>query len=121
DVRALVDGDSARLFGTHVRGRAEDESGVRARGCRPGRVGADRARDPEVENFDDAGWRDLDIRRLKIAVDDAALMRRFERERDLPGDPKSFTRPEAQGPRLQAFAKRLPFHELEYERPHALP
>ncbi len=56
--------------------------GLRARRRR--RV--ERLRQPEVQHLDDAVVADLDVRRLQIAMDDALLVRRFERVGDLPGD-----------------------------------
>ena len=45
-----------------------------------------RLRQPEVEHFDDAVRRDLDVGGLEIAVDDAPFVRGFERARDIARD-----------------------------------
>jgi hypothetical protein len=43
-------------------------------------------REPEIENLHHTLRRDLDIRRLEIAMDDARLVGGFERFADLPRD-----------------------------------
>ena len=47
--------------------------------------GADRQRlgKTEVQDLDRAGLSDFDVRRLQIAMDDAAIMRRFDTAGDL--------------------------------------
>ena len=47
---------------------------------------SDRLREPEVEHLDRAVGPQLDVGRLQIAMDDALLVRRFERLRDLLRD-----------------------------------
>jgi hypothetical protein len=92
DVRAFVDRLAARLLRAHVRGCAQnhafariaDRERLREIGGRSA-VGR-RLRQPEVEDFDDALRRDLDIRRLEIAVNDSFVVRRFECLGDLPRD-----------------------------------
>ena len=43
-------------------------------------------RESEIEHFHMPINRNLDVRRLQISMDDALLVRRLERFRDLPGD-----------------------------------
>ena len=57
--------------------------------------------EPEVENFDFALWRDLDVRGLEIAMDDAAIVRGFERVDDLPRNRQGFV----DGPERSAFER----------------
>ena len=49
-------------------------------------VAGDRLRQPEVEHLHVPVGRDLDVRRLQVAVDDPLLVRGFERLGDLPRD-----------------------------------
>ena len=59
------------------------------RNCVVLRVGhrlLERFRKTEVEHFDDAIRPQLDVGRLEIAMDDALLVRGFERERYLHGN-----------------------------------
>ena len=95
DVRTLVDGPSASLLGGHVGRGAQDEPGrgagvgergglrqVRRRGSRP----FPRFRETEVEDLHLAVRRQLHVRGLEVAVDDALLVRLLERLGDLPRD-----------------------------------
>jgi hypothetical protein len=50
------------------------------------RIGYDRLGKAEVENFDHAVWRDSDVRRFEIAVENTLLVRGVHRVGDLPGD-----------------------------------
>ena len=49
-------------------------------------IAGHRFRHPEVEHFHRAGGRDLDIGGLQIAMNDAFLVRGFQRLGDLAGD-----------------------------------
>lgn len=100
DVGALVHGLAARLLGRHVGRGTENQTevcGVRGErgGVRDVRRRS-RARrihglgKTEVEHFHRAVRPDLDVRRFQIAVDDAALVRGFERVGDLPRDGQHF-------------------------------
>ena len=51
-----------------------------------GRAVSARFRQTEVEHFDDAVRRDLDVGRFEIAVNDALVVRGFERARDVARD-----------------------------------
>jgi hypothetical protein len=90
DVGTFVDHLSAGLLGAHVGGRAEqypitgpaDGECRRLGQIRPPAVA--RFGQPEIEDFDCACRRDLDVRGLQIAVDDAFLVRRFQCFGDLP-------------------------------------
>ena len=52
--------------------------------------GSRELREAEVEHLHDAVRRDLDVRGLQIAMDDALLMRGFERLADLARDRQRF-------------------------------
>ena len=54
------------------------------------RSSLERLREPEVEHLDRAVGPDLDVGRLQIAMDDALLVRGFERLGDLPRDGQRF-------------------------------
>ena len=76
-------------------------------------LGLERLGEPEVENLDPALGRDLDVRRLEIAMDDAALVRRFERLRDLLEDRQRLAR--RHRPAVDPLRQRLAGHELHLE------
>jgi hypothetical protein len=90
DVGSGIDPFSARLLRRHVARRADDQHlhGHR-RECQA-RVGAsvvrpvERFREAEIEHLHLTVVGQLDVRRLEIAMHDAARMRCFERLRDLP-------------------------------------
>ena len=96
DVGALVHRLAARLLRAHVGGRAEDHPGLRHRGRRDRRRLRDarrcdarrlhRLRQAEVQHLHRAVRSHLDVRRLQVAMDDALLVRRFERLGDLLRD-----------------------------------
>jgi DNA-binding TFAR19-related protein (PDSD5 family) len=124
DVRALVDRLAPGLLGRHVRGRAEDQAGGRA-GVREGgglrevgagarhRVDHVRLGEPEVENLDLAVRRQLDVGRLEVAVDDAALVSLLERLGDLPRDRSGLV--ERDRSALQPLREVLALHQLHGE------
>ena len=83
---------AADLFGRHVAGRAEDRAGGRAVVVVIDIVGGavvaalrvgDDARDAPVEHVDLAVVAEHDVRRLEIAMDDAARVRELDREADV--------------------------------------
>jgi len=121
DVRAPIHGLAARLLGTHVGRRAENQSllrheeAVRFGGRRAflGRPGANRLGEPEVEDLDDPVGRDADVGRLEVAVHHARLVRRLEPLGDLPAHVDRFVH----GQRSARNSSRqvLPRHELERE------
>src|SRR5262249_13297241 len=84
----------------------------------PGAV-VERFRESEVEDLDFALRRDLHIARLQIAMNDAFLVRRFQRfayavrnfERLVDGNTAA----------LNPLGERLPFNKLEHEEPRAVP
>ena len=90
DVGPFVAQLTARLLGTHVGGCAHHDAGGRLR--RPVDVAAnlsrqlERLRQSKIQDLDDAARRDLDVGRLQIAMDDALLVRGFERFGDLPAN-----------------------------------
>jgi hypothetical protein len=88
----VVSGFAANLFRTHVwRGSSQNDT-ARRRIEAPGglrrliRSGLASACEAKVEDLDDARRRDLDVRRLEIAMDDPLLVRRLEGFGDLPRD-----------------------------------
>ena len=115
DVRSLVDRQTASLLGTHVRRRAEHHSAARRQPRYRRRIRRDFILDhlgqAEVEHFQAQIRRDGDVRGLQIPVDDAALMGRIERIRELPGDPEGLL--DAQRPAHQAIRERLALDQLE--------
>ena len=83
-------------------------------------IAASRLGETEVEHLHHAVRRDLDVRRLQIAVDDAFLVRRLERLGDLPRD-RAAPRRAAIGPRCECRAgQRLALDQLEHERADAV-
>jgi hypothetical protein len=68
---------------------------------------------PEVEHLDGAVGRDLDVRRLQIAVDDALVVRGLERVRDLERQPERLWN--RQRARHQPLRERRALDELEDE------
>jgi hypothetical protein len=95
DVAPLVGRLPLRLFRCHVCGGAENDARLRHRGRRDRRGlrdvrgnagGLQCLRQPKIEYLHHAIVTDLDIRRLQIAMDDALLVRRCDRLRDLPRD-----------------------------------
>ena len=95
DVGAPIHGLAPRLLGRHVGGRPDDQTHLRAphrerrrvhrlRARCGGRI--QRLRQPEVEHLHGAVGADLDVRGLQVAMDDALLVRRFQRVGDLLRD-----------------------------------
>ena len=128
DVGALVDGLAAGLLGRHVGGGAEDQAGGRAgvgegRGVRQiggrGVRAFPRLGEAEVEHFDLAVGRELDVGGLEVAVDDALLVRFLERRGDLRRDLARL----GDGDRaaLQALGEVLALDELQREQLRAEP
>ena len=84
----------------HVRGRAEnharrvvaggDRRRIRQAAATRAPVGSMRLREAEVEHLHRAVGADLDVGGLQIAMNDALLVRGFERVRDLPRDRQRF-------------------------------
>ena len=121
DVGPLVDRLPTCLLGTHVGGRARDHTFSRFLDRDRSASGTRRVlilprkhlRQPEVEHLHGVVRRDLDVRRFQIAVDDALLVGRFERLRDLARDrERLLNRQRTQG---QTLGERRAFHELEHE------
>ena len=94
---------AARLLGAHVGRRAENHAGLGRAGrsasaswradARVDRPGAPSAfARPKSSTLTRAVRRDLDVRRLEIAMDDAVLVRRFESLGDLPRDRQRLVR-----------------------------
>ena len=79
-------------------------------------VGSDRLRQPEVEHLHGAVSSDLDVRGFQIAMNDALLVRRFERLRDLLGDGQRLI--ERNGAARDALRQILAFDEFHHQRGH---
>ena len=93
DVRAPVHWATLGLLGTHVGRSAQNGSGVGDSGDGRGveklrhlAVADESFREAEVEHLHRSVGPQLDIRRLEIAMDDSALVRRFEGFGDLTRD-----------------------------------
>jgi len=76
--------------------------------------------EPEVEHFDDAGWRDDDVGRLQIAVHDAPLVRHIQSVGDLRRDRERCREWQARAAFCsrragQHLRQRVPFDELEHD------
>ena len=121
DIGTAIDLPSARLFGAHIRCGSEDDArgravpGQRRRGCARIGGGADRQRlgKTEVQDLDRAGLSDFDVRRLQIAMDDAAIMRRFDTAGDLKRIAERLTNGEGAG--AKSLGQCLARHELEHQ------
>jgi hypothetical protein len=78
DVRPVIERARLDLFGRHVGSRAHHHTGGREQGRRPlGLIGRVRFHDlgqAEVEHLHSAVWRDHDVRRLQVAMDDAPVV-----------------------------------------------
>ncbi len=124
DVGARVDRLAARLLWRHVGRRAEDDSRLSHRGGRDRRgvVGlgleawglVERFGETKVQHLHRAVLTQLDVRGLEIAMDDALLVRRFERFGDLSCDPQRFVN----GNRSSSdpFGEVLPLDDLHHQR-----
>ena len=124
----LSTGLPARLLRAHVGRGAENHARRvvpirrRAVGDRDDRrrlLAARRLRQPEVEHLHRAVRRDLDVRRLQIAMDDALLVRGFERLGDLPRD-RADASSSGTGPARNRSASVVAFDELQHERADAV-
>ena len=84
-------------------------------------IAGSRFRETEIQHLHRAIRRDLDVRRLQVAMDDAALVREVERPRDLSRDVQGVALGQAAPPWectrcLESLGKRVTAHELEYEK-----
>ena len=124
DVCALIHIRAASLFGRHVGRRAPDDpsqslQGRRALVQRPASrtVGRKRTanvlRNAEIEHLDGARAAEADIGRLEVAVHDAAIVCRFERQGDLPRDGRGVGRPKR--PAAQQFPERGALDQLHHQ------
>ena len=127
DVGSLVHRLAARLLGAHELRGAEDDAGLRAvaderRRQREVRLGTGRLRieslrEAEVEDLDPPVRGDLDVGRLQVPVDDAAIVRRLERLGDLTRDLERLV--ERKSAVRQPVRERLSRHELHHDEPRA--
>jgi hypothetical protein len=117
-VGAFVHGHAARLLGTHVRRRAEDEPRMSARRGQVRRVGVGDLSDAEVEHLHLSRGSELDVRGLQVAMDDAALMGGLERRRNLPCDGERLL--DGQPAAGESLGERRTLDELEDEAADAV-
>ncbi|HYN06077.1 MAG TPA: hypothetical protein VES67_01680, partial [Vicinamibacterales bacterium] len=100
-VRPPIHGPAFRLLGRHVRRRAEDQARLRHRGSREcrgvhrvrrraRRIRAERFGETKIEHLHRAVVAHLDVRGFEIAVNDARVVRGFERFGDLTRDGEGF-------------------------------
>ena len=68
---------------------------------------------PEIQHLDLSFCRELDVRRLQVAVDDSLLMRVLQRFGNLSADHECFVDWERTFP--DAVSQRRPFHELQHQ------
>ena len=124
-VRALVDRLAARLLGAHVRAGAENHAGTRHVGIRGrgGAVGAADAgcrafRQAEIEQLHAAFRRDLHVRRLHVAMDDAFAVCGRERLGEVARNSQRFR--DRHGTGREAVGERRPFDQFEDEHEAAI-
>ena len=123
DVGPLVDGLAARLLGGHVGGGAEDDAGQGARAGQGGGLGEVDRRpacaqvaapglgEAEVEHLDLPVGRELHVRGLQVAVDDALGVGLLERLGDLLRDLERLL--DGDGAARETLLEVLALHELE--------
>ena len=123
DVGALIHSLASRLLRAHVGRRAENDPRLRLPSFGREQVGrgvsADRCfREAEVEELYAAVFRQLDIGRLEIPMDDPFVVGRRERFRDTSEEGKDFV----QGNRASGnpLGESLTVHELHDEKPQPL-
>ena len=80
--------------------------------------GIDRFGETEVEHLHGAVGADLDVRRLQVAMDDALLVRGFERVGDLSRDRQGVgqRRPAHRSPRVDELRQILALDQFHHER-----
>ena len=83
-------------------------------GDRRGIGGIERLGQTEIEHLDEPVGADLDVGRFQVAVDDAAVVRRFERLGDLAGDVERLV--ERQGAHIDPQGQRRPIDQLHDQR-----
>jgi hypothetical protein len=136
DVRAAVDRLPLRLFRRHVGGGAQDRAELGAgsvdrgqvsgagerRGERRPAAGIDaggrlakRFGEAEVQHLGRTVGPHLDVGRLEVAMDDALLVGRLERFRDLAGERQCFV--ERHRSAREMFRERLALDEFHHQRP----
>ena len=126
NIRALVDVLSFCLLRAHIRGRSQDHTdpssiprdggGRRAAGI--GRVLHEGLGQAEVQDFDLAVRRQLDVGRLQVTMNDPALVRFLQGVRNLVGDVARLF--DGNGSKCDPLSERLSLDELENEVVRAL-
>ena len=125
DVGACVRGSRVGLLRRHVRavpritpGWWQSPSWVTAT-CPVRRVGTDRLRQAEVEHLHVPVGRDLDVRGLQIAMDDALAVRRFQRLGNLASDLQRLVH--RHRPVGETIAESLALDQLQHETERLIP
>jgi hypothetical protein len=128
DVGSLVGLLPAGLLRTHVGGRPDDRSpvpaadrdalGRRIDGSLAEHLHLERPCQPEIEHLDLTTWRQLDVGRLQVAVDDAALVRRLDGRGDPSGHPQCLLH--LHPARAQPLLQRLPLDQLQHREADAV-
>jgi hypothetical protein len=116
-VAAVIGDEPLRLLRRHVCRGAEDDARAGRHHAQRGRIrhvrdrfGIHRLGQTEVEQLDLVLRRDLDVCRFQIAMDDASVVRRFERLRDLQRDSERIL--DRKRPALQPVRERFAFDQL---------
>ena len=125
DVGPLVDSEASRLFGAHVGRRPDDECrptvALSACGCvreiRSSAGAGERLGQAEVQDLDHAGRRDLDVRRLQVAVDDASFVRNLERLGDLSRNREGLVHRKRDASLAEPRRESLTLDELQHQEP----
>jgi len=103
------------LFGGHVLERSQHETGPGVGGSQSAQIGkifpCEREfRQAEVENFDEAIFRNHEVARFQVAVSDACFVRLCEALRNLRGDFDCFA--QGQGSGEKQFAESVSLHQF---------
>ena len=122
DVAPLIGREALCLLRRHVGRGPEDDTRLRGHHAQRRRVGQfrrcgrgfHRLGQPEVEHLHGAVRPHFDVRGLEIAMNDALLVRRFERLGDLPGDLQPLV--DRDWPSRNPLRQVLAFDEFHHQR-----
>ena len=121
DVRSPVDRSALQLLRAHECRGAHQATLAGEVALDRGEVAHDRLHrlgESEVEDLDPAVGRDLDVRRLQVAVDEPFFVRRPEPLGDLDEECGGLVSRHRSAP--DAIGQRVPFHQLHHERAAAV-